>query len=102
MKTELYATRFAALGHAARLEIFQALVQSGSAGMTVGEIALLLDMPASTLSFHLRELVHAELVTQIKEGRSISCQVNFQALNELLTFVKKDCCKGVKLPAFST
>lgn len=102
MRTELYATRFAALGHSARLEIFQTLVQSGSAGMAVGEIASLLAMPASTLSFHLRELVRAELVTQFKEGRSISCQVNFEALNDLLNFVKKDCCKGVKLPAFST
>lgn len=102
MKREVYADRFAALGHVNRLEIFQTLVKAGSEGMTIGEIASLLDIPSSTLSFHLRELVRSELVTQYKEGRSITCMVNYDALNELLTFIKKDCCKGVKLPAFTS
>lgn len=97
----MYADRFAALGHINRLEIFQILVKAGSGGVTIGEIASLLDIPASTLSFHLRELVRSQLVTQNKEGRTITCVANFDALNELLTFVKKDCCRGVKLPAFS-
>lgn len=101
MKSDIYADRFAALGHVNRLEIFQTLVKAGSEGMTIGEIASMLGIPASTLSFHLRELVRSELVTQSKIGRSITCMANFDALNELLTFVKKDCCKGVKLRAFS-
>lgn len=102
MKGEIYADRFAALGHINRLEIFQTLVKAGSEGMAIGEIASMLDIPASTLSFHLRELVRSKLVTQKKEGRTITCVANFDALNELLTFVKKDCCKGVTLPVFSS
>ena len=101
MRSELYANRFAALGHPVRLEVFQTLVKSGTDGMTIGEIVSILGIPPSTLSFHLRELVGAQLVTQSKEGRSITCVANFHALNELLTFVKKDCCKGVKLSAFA-
>lgn len=102
MKGEIYADRFAALGHINRLEIFQTLVKAGSEGMTIGEIASMLHLPASTLSFHLRELVRSSLVTQNKEGRTVTCVANFDALNELLTFVKKDCCKRVRLPVFSS
>ncbi|MFW7341467.1 metalloregulator ArsR/SmtB family transcription factor [Pollutimonas sp. H1-120] len=102
MKTEIYAGRFAALGHINRLEIFQALVKAGSEGLAIGQIASMLDIPASTLSFHLRELVRSKLVSQRKEGRTITCAANFDALNELLIFVKKDCCKGVALPVFSS
>lgn len=101
MKNQLYADRFAALGHVNRLEIFQTLVKAGSDGLTIGEIASVLGLPASTLSFHLRELVRSQLVSQHKEGRTITCAANFAALNDLLTFVKKDCCKGVALPAFT-
>jgi ArsR family transcriptional regulator, arsenate/arsenite/antimonite-responsive transcriptional repressor len=94
------AQRFAALGHEHRLELFQLLVKSGDDGMTVGEIQSVLERPASTLAFHLRELVGAGLVTQQKEGRSVFCRVDFKALNEVLQFVKQDCCKGVALPVF--
>ena len=102
MEGEIYADRFAALGHINRLDIFRTLVKAGAEGMTIGEISSILDIPASTLSFHLNELVRSQLVTQNKEGRTITCMANFDALNELLTFIKKDCCKGVKLPAFSS
>ncbi|HEU4851649.1 MAG TPA: metalloregulator ArsR/SmtB family transcription factor [Telluria sp.] len=94
------AQRFAALGHEHRLELFQALVKAGDNGLTVGELQVQLGRPASTLAFHLRELVNAGLVTQEKEGRSVHCRVNFKALNEVLQFVKQDCCKGVALPVF--
>ena len=94
------AQRFAALGHEHRLELFQVLVKAGDKGMTVGELQAVLARPASTLAFHLRELVNAGLVTQEKEGRSVHCRVNFKALDEVLQFVKQDCCKGVALPVF--
>ncbi|HUH60672.1 MAG TPA: metalloregulator ArsR/SmtB family transcription factor [Candidimonas sp.] len=102
MKNQTYAERFAALGHINRLEIFQTLVTAGSEGMAIGEIASTLGIPASTLSFHLRELVSSKLVAQKKEGRTVTCMANFDALNELLTFVKKDCCKGVTLQVFNS
>ena len=94
------AKRLAGLGHEHRLEIFQLLVQAGDDGMTVGELQALTGRPASTLAFHLRELVASDLVTQQKEGRMVRCRVNYQALDEVLQFVKQDCCKGVALPVF--
>jgi DNA-binding transcriptional ArsR family regulator len=94
------AQRFAALGHEHRLELFQALVKAGDDGLTVGELQAQLGRPASTLAFHLRELVNAGLVSQEKEGRSVHCRVDFNVLNEVLQFVKQDCCKGVALPVF--
>jgi DNA-binding transcriptional ArsR family regulator len=94
------AKRLAGLGHEHRLEIFQLLVQAGDDGMTVGELQTLTERPASTLAFHLRELVAAELVIQQKEGRMVRCRANYQALDEVLQFVKQDCCKGVALPVF--
>ena len=94
------AKRLAGLGHEHRLEIFQLLVQAGDDGMTVGELQAVTGRPASTLAFHLRELVASDLVTQLKEGRMVRCRVNYQALDEVLQFVKQDCCKGVALPVF--
>lgn len=95
------AKRLAALGHEHRLEIFQLLVQAGDEGMTVGELQTVTARPASTLAFHLRELVAADLVLQQKEGRTVRCRANYQALDEVLQFVKQDCCKGVALPVFN-
>lgn len=94
------AKRLASLGHEHRLELFQLLVQAGPDGMTVGELRSVLDRPASTIAFHLRELVAADLVSQQRQGRTIRCQANYPALNEVLQFVKQDCCKGVALPVF--
>ena len=95
------AKRLAGLGHEHRLEIFQLLVQAGDEGMTVGELQTVTGRPASTLAFHLRELVAADLVLQQKEGRMVRCRANYQALDEVLQFVKQDCCKGVALPVFN-
>lgn len=94
------AKRLAGLGHEHRLELFQLLVQAGEEGMTVGELQAVTSRPASTLAFHLRELVASGLVTQQKEGRMVRCRANYQALDEVLQFVKQDCCKGVALPVF--
>ena len=102
MGLAICAKRLASLGHENRLALFQLLVQAGPEGMTIGELQAALDRPASTLAFHLRELVAADLVTQEKEGRMVRCRTNYQALNEVLQFVKQNCCKGVTLPVFST
>ncbi|HEY0847950.1 MAG TPA: metalloregulator ArsR/SmtB family transcription factor [Noviherbaspirillum sp.] len=92
------AKRLASLGHENRLELFQLLVRAGPEGMTVGELQSVLDRPASTLAFHLRELVAADLVTQEKEGRMVRCRANFAALNAVLQFVQQNCCQGVTRP----
>jgi ArsR family transcriptional regulator len=90
----------AALGHLNRLQLFQLLVKAGAEGMSVGELQKELQVPASTLSFHLRELATARLVEQTKEGRTVICKANYKMLNDVLVFLKQDCCKGVALPVF--
>lgn len=98
----LSAKRLASLGHEHRLELFKLLMQAGPDGMTVGELQALLDRPASTLAFHLRELVSSGLVTQEKEGRMVRCRANYRALNDVLQFVKQNCCRGIALPVFAS
>jgi len=101
MKTPAAAARFSSLGHELRLDLFRLLVQAGEDGLAVGELQSMVDRPASTVAFHLRELVDADLVQQAKEGRVIRCRANFHALNDLLVYLKHDCCRGVALPAFT-
>jgi ArsR family transcriptional regulator, arsenate/arsenite/antimonite-responsive transcriptional repressor len=100
MKNAAAADRFASLGHELRLDLFRLLVQAGDDGLAVGELQSMADRPASTVAFHLRELVQADLVRQEKDGRVIRCRANFPALNELLLYLQHDCCRGVALPAF--
>lgn len=94
------AKRLASLGHEQRLELFQLLVQAGPEGMSISELQAAAGRPPSTLAFHLRELVSADLVLQEKEGRVVRCTANYAALNEVLQFVKQKCCQGVSLPVF--
>ncbi len=61
----------AALAQEARLRVFRALVGAGPGGMTPGALSAMLDIPASTLSFHLKELVHAGLVNVERESRNL-------------------------------
>lgn len=96
------AKRLASLGHENRLELFKLLMQAGPEGMTIGELQSLLDRPASTLAFHLRELVSSGLVTQEKEGRMVRCRADYRALNDVLQFVKQNCCRGIALPVFAS
>lgn len=95
------ANRLASLGHELRIELFRLLVQAGPDGLAVGELQGLADRPASTVAFHLKAMVDSALVTQEKEGRIVRCRANFPALNELLLFLRHDCCRGVALPAFA-
>ncbi|MBA3773169.1 MAG: helix-turn-helix transcriptional regulator [Ramlibacter sp.] len=101
MKSENAVQCLAALGHLHRLQLFQLLVRAGNEGVSIGEIQRGLEIPASTLSFHMRELTTARLVTQRKEGRTVLCHANFSILNDVLTFLKQDCCRGVTLPIFA-
>jgi ArsR family transcriptional regulator, arsenate/arsenite/antimonite-responsive transcriptional repressor len=102
MNLAISAKRLASLGHENRLELFKLLMQAGPEGMTIGELQSLLERPASTLAFHLRELVSAGLVTQEKEGRMVRCRADYRALNEVLQFVKQNCCRGIALPVFAS
>jgi len=84
----------AALAQEARLRIFRALVGAGPAGLTPTAISALLDIPASTLSFHLKELIHAQLVSVERDGRSLIYRPDLPRMNALLGYLSDHCCQG--------
>jgi DNA-binding transcriptional ArsR family regulator len=84
----------AALAHGVRLQVFRILVVAGPAGLTPGTIAEQLEVPGATLSFHLKELMHAQLVTQERDGRNLIYRAAFDHMNALLGFLTANCCQG--------
>lgn len=83
-----------ALAHASRLAVFRLLVETGPAGLAASRIAVALDIPPSSLSFHLKELTHAGMVTQTKDGRSLIYAANFDGMGVLLAYLTENCCCG--------
>ncbi|MGL4543129.1 MAG: ArsR/SmtB family transcription factor [Polymorphobacter sp.] len=86
--------RLAALAQPHRLAAFRLLVEAGPAGLPAGEIGVRLDMPASTLSFHLAHLRRAGLVSQRRDGRSLIYVADFDAMNVLVGYLTENCCSG--------
>ncbi|MDE1895763.1 MAG: helix-turn-helix transcriptional regulator [Rhodospirillales bacterium] len=84
----------AALAHGARLDIFRALVQAGPEGLAAGQLAERLGLPPATLSFHLKELRHAGLVSFQRESRSLIYSAEFASMNALLAYLTENCCQG--------
>ena len=84
----------AALAQASRLRAFRALVVAGPQGLTPGAIAEELGVAATTLSFHLKELMHAGLVSQEREGRYLIYRASFSRMNDLLAYLTAHCCQG--------
>jgi ArsR family transcriptional regulator, arsenate/arsenite/antimonite-responsive transcriptional repressor len=82
----------AALAQAQRLRVYRALVQAGGAGLTPGALAVMLDLPASSLSFHLKELVNAQLSHAEQQGRSLIYRADFSHMQALLGFLTENCC----------
>ena len=87
------------LGNPTRLEIFRLLVRAGAKGLAVGELQAHLDIPASTLSHHVAQLVNVGLVAQEREGRLLRCQPNYRLMDGLIGFLTEECCRGVGQPA---
>lgn len=84
----------AALAQALRLRVFRALVVAGPEGLTPGTLAEQLEVAGNTLSFHLKELAHAGLVTQERQGRNLIYRASFTTMNELLGYLTENCCDG--------
>ena len=85
----------AALAQETRLSIFRLLVEAGPEGESVGRIGERLKVPGPTLSFHLKELARAGLVTSRQERQFIYYAVDFERMAELLTFLTENCCRGM-------
>lgn len=83
-----------ALAHEARLRVFRALVVAGPDGLTPSALAEQLGIAPNALSFHLKELSHAELVSQERQGRNVLYRAAFPAMNGLLAYLVKNCCEG--------
>jgi DNA-binding transcriptional ArsR family regulator len=97
-KLERHAEQLGALGHPVRLSVLRFVVQSGTEGASAGDIAAHVDLPASTLSHHLKRLVEAGLLTTRSEGTFHYYAPDFGALRALTDYVWEDCCKRGKGP----
>jgi len=94
MNEKAAVTALAALAQEARLRVFRALVGAGPEGMTPGALAAMLDIPNSTLSFHLKELVYAGLVSAEREGRNLHYRPALARMDALLAYLTDHCCLG--------
>jgi len=94
MEEKAAVTSLAALAQGMRLRIFRVLIGAATQGMTPGELSATLDVPGSTLSFHLKELMHAGLVTQERDGRNLIYRPSIAQMNDLLAYLTAHCCQG--------
>jgi DNA-binding transcriptional ArsR family regulator len=92
MKSEAAIGSLGALASEARLAIFRLLVRRGPEGFTPTELLERLDIPAPTLSFHLKELMRAGLLESRREGRNLHYSPNFGQMNALIEFLTDNCC----------
>lgn len=99
MKSETAVNALNALANEHRLEVFRLLVRAGPEGQPAGAIADALEMPASSLSFHLAHLTRAGLIAQRRESRSLIYSADFAVMNELVGFLTENCCGGASCPS---
>jgi ArsR family transcriptional regulator len=92
-KLERHAEQLSALGHPIRLAILRYVVQGGADGTAAGEIQTHVDLPASTLSHHLKRLVDAGLLTSRNEGTFHYYGPELSAIRALTDYLWEDCCK---------
>ncbi len=84
----------AALAQAHRLQAFRHLVVAGPQGATPGQLSEQMGTPHATLSFHLKELMNAGLISQERNGRHLIYRVEFERMNGLLVYLTENCCQG--------
>jgi len=94
MQTQSALVALSALAQESRLAIFRLLVQTGPRGLAASRIAEQLGIAPSSLSFHLKELAHAELVVARQEGRFIIYAAQIGSMNALIGFLTENCCGG--------
>src|SRR3990172_8456733 len=94
METYEAKTVLAAMAQASRLKAFRALVEAGPAGLAAGRIAEITRIPSSSLSFHLKELAHAGIVSARQAGRFVIYTADFTTMNALVAFLTENCCGG--------
>lgn len=85
---------FESLASGVRLDVYRLLVKQGPQGMVAGEISSTLEVPPTNLSFHLKALAQARLVSVVQEGRFQRYRANLALMQELITFLTAECCAG--------
>ena len=94
METQGAVKSLGALAQIHRLNVFRLLVRQGPKGLPAGEIAAQLDLPASSLSFHLSQLENAGLILSWRVQRHIFYALDLEGTRQLLSFLTQDCCQG--------
>lgn len=84
----------AALAQPVRLQVFRALVVAGPEGMTPGALIEAIAVPGTSLSFHLKELLHSGMVSQERNGRHLIYRAAFGQMNALIGYLTENCCEG--------
>jgi ArsR family transcriptional regulator, arsenate/arsenite/antimonite-responsive transcriptional repressor len=95
MKIRTAVTALSALAQETRLSIYRLLVEAGPDGVAAGRIGETLEVPGATMSFHLKELARAGLVSSRQDRQFIYYTVDFERMAELMTFLTQNCCKGM-------
>lgn len=94
MEEKFVIKALAALAQTNRLQIFRALVVKGNDGLTPAMLAESLGIPANTLSFHLKELMNADLISQERSGRNLIYRAQYDRMNAVLAYLSQNCCQG--------
>ena len=93
MEIKTIVTQLSALAQESRLSIFRKLVEAGPQGLSAGDISSELGIPPPTLSFHLKDLSQAGLVESQRDGRSIVYRASYTSMNQLIDYLKQNCCR---------
>jgi DNA-binding transcriptional ArsR family regulator len=94
METSSIVAALSAIAQESRLKVFRLLVQAGPAGLAAGKIGELTGIPPSSLSFHLKELAYARMVSAQQQGRFVMYSANFETMNSLISYLTENCCGG--------
>lgn len=95
MEIKAAVTALAALAQETRLSVYRLLIETGSGGVAAGRISETLKVPGATLSFHLKELARAGLISSRQERQFIYYAADYQSMADLMSFLTQNCCQGM-------
>lgn len=94
MNTSHAVAALSALAQESRLAIFRLLMQAGDHGLSAGKISEATQIAPSSLSFHLKEMLHADMLVSRQEGRFVIYTANYHTMTQLMQFLTENCCAG--------
>lgn len=94
MNKQIATSLFESLSSGIRLDVFRLLVKHTPTGLVAGEIAAILALPPTNLSFHLKAMTHASLINVTQEGRYQRYRANLTVMQSLIDYLTAECCTG--------